>query len=78
MNEVSKIELLGEYRIKVSFKDGYSKDIDFLPFIGGGISEKLKNPEYFSKAEIESGGGITWPNGFDFCPNFLKQYAEDL
>jgi hypothetical protein len=23
--------------------------------------------------EIESGGGIYWPNGYDFCPNFLYE-----
>lgn len=22
-------------------------------------------------------GGITWSNGFDFCPNFLRSLAEN-
>jgi len=31
------------------------------------------NDTYFREVEIDSGGGIVWPNGYDFCPNFLYE-----
>lgn len=27
------------------------------------------------KVSIEPGGGIAWYNGYDFCPNYLKQLS---
>jgi len=76
MNEVVEIKVLDNYKIRIKFKDGFSKEIDFSQFISEGISQKLNDKDYFKLVEIESGGGITWPNGYDFCPNFLREIAE--
>lgn len=76
MNEVIEIKVLDNYKIRIKFKDGFSKEIDFSQFICEGISQKLNDKDYFKLVEIESGGGITWPNGYDFCPNFLREIAE--
>jgi hypothetical protein len=27
---------------------------------------------------LEEGGGIAWPNGYDFCPNFLRENVPDV
>jgi hypothetical protein len=78
MNEIKEIKFKNNYKIWIKFKNGFSKEIDFSPFIGKGISRELKNPDYFKKAEIESGGGLQWPNGYDFCPNYLRPYAEKI
>ncbi len=33
----------------------------------------LENPSHrVSCIQQQCGGGITWPNGYDFCPNFLR------
>jgi nitrogen fixation protein len=33
----------------------------------------LENPTHrVSCIQQQCGGGITWPNGYDFCPNFLR------
>ena len=77
MNEIIKIKVLDNYRIWVKFKDGVTKTINIRPFIGKGFTSEILNPEYFKKVEIESGGGLTWPNGYDFCPNFIKNYVEN-
>ena len=45
--------------------------IDIQSFIGKGISAVLKDVLYFRQVSLEDGGGIAWPNGYDFCPNFL-------
>jgi hypothetical protein len=52
--------------------------VDFTTLIGKGVSAPLLDKEYFKKVTIESGGGLAWPNGMDFCPNFLKEFTSDL
>jgi hypothetical protein len=44
--------------------------------IGRGFTKELVNYDKFKKVFIEPGGGIAWENGFDICPNFLKEYES--
>lgn len=37
----------------------------------------MVDKEKFQKAFIEPGRGIAWENGYDFCPNYLKELAEE-
>jgi hypothetical protein len=60
--------------IKVVFDDGLTKEINVLPFIKQGVSSLLKDENYFKQVNAEN-GYITWPNGFDFCPEFLRNYV---
>jgi len=71
MYRVSSIQLLGGYLIEIIFSDGLRKIVDLEPYIGHGVAKPLLGEAYFAEVQIESGGGIAWPNGFDFCPNFL-------
>jgi hypothetical protein len=71
MHRIVAIKLLGNYLLDIEFSDGLKKIVDLAPFIGEGISAELLDDAYFRQVEIESGGGIAWPNGYDFCPNFL-------
>jgi len=71
INNIVSVEVLKNFFLKVTFDDGEQKTIDMKPFIGGGISEELKDPAYFEKVYIDN-GAITWPNGYDFCPVYLK------
>ncbi|MDP3915282.1 MAG: DUF2442 domain-containing protein [Bacteroidota bacterium] len=73
MNEVIDIKVLDNYQIWIRFKDGIEKIINIQKFLGKGISKELLEYENFKKVSIEPGGGIAWYNGFDFCPNYLKE-----
>lgn len=77
MNQVRQISVLKNYHLRITFDDGLVKTIDIRPYIGKGFTAELLDPEKFKKVYIESGGGITWENGFDFCPVFLRQTIED-
>lgn len=77
MTKVRNIEILKNYNIKIEFNDGFKSIINFKPYIGKGISKPLLNKNYFKKVKKESGGGITWPNGYDFCPDFLRQISKN-
>jgi hypothetical protein len=63
---------MDNYMLEIAFSDGLVKIIDVAPFIGGGVSTALKDESYFNQVSCEEGGGIRWPNGYDFCPNFLR------
>lgn len=71
MDRVISVKPLENYLLEIEFADGLRKVIDIQPFIGEGISAALKDEAYFRQVTLEDGGGITWPNGYDFCPNFL-------
>jgi hypothetical protein len=72
MEKVIAVKPLEEYLLEIEFEDGLKKMIDIRPFIGKGISATLKDKSYFRQVQLEDGGGIAWPNGYDFCPNFLR------
>jgi hypothetical protein len=76
MNKIIELKLLGDFLLLLKFNDGESKNIDFRSLIGQGISSQLLDKEYFKQVAIDNGGGIEWPNGMDFCPNFLKEYVS--
>lgn len=78
MNRIIALKIMEDYQIWLQFEDGESKIVDFATLIGKGISAPLLNKEYFKQVKIESGGGLEWPNGMDFCPNFLKEFTPDL
>ena len=75
MDKVVFVKPLENYLLQIEFEDGFRKVIDIRPFIEKGISAALKDEAYFRQVALEDGGGIAWPNGYDFCPNFLR---EDL
>lgn len=71
MERVTSVKPLAKYLLELTFSDGLQKTVNVRPFLNRGLSVALLDETYFFKVEIESGGGIYWPNGFDFCPNFL-------
>lgn len=78
MNKIISYKFQDDYQILLQFQDGESKVVDFKPLIGKGISSLLLDKNYFKQVSIDNGGGLEWPNGMDFCPNFLKDYSPVL
>ena len=72
MDRVISVKPLQNYLLEIEFEDGFRKVVDITPFLGDGISAALKEEAYFRRVTLEDGGGIAWPNGYDFCPNFLR------
>lgn len=79
MINITKLKVLDNTKIHFNFNDGTTKTIDFKPFIGEDkLSKPLLDPSYFQKVELyENGRGIYWPNDYDFCPDFLRQYQPE-
>ncbi len=72
IHDIIKVEPLGDYSINIQFDDGMVKNIDIKPFIDGGISADLRDIDFFNKVYLDN-GSVTWPNGYDFCPVFLRK-----
>ncbi len=76
MNVVREYKVLEDYRIWIRFEDGFESTVHLKPLLNKGIAIELLDPTKFSKVDIESGGGLAWDNGFDICPNSLREIAE--
>ena len=76
MNEVIELKTLEDYIIWLKFSDNEEKIVNLKPFIGKGFTKELLKSEKFAEVFVEPGGGIAWPNGFDLCPNFLRELQD--
>jgi hypothetical protein len=74
MVKVTKLKYLGGHRLHATFSDGTSGEHDFSALVAnaGPMSEPLRDPAYFARVFLEN-GAPTWPNGFDMCPDWLRQ-----
>jgi len=64
--------------LRLTFADGHVKRVNIRPFIKGALSQPLAAWDFFQQVTIDSAGGLAWPNGYDICPNFLRDDVEDM
>src|SRR5574341_2035779 len=74
--EVTSVEVVHDFVVRLGFKDGFTREIDLKPELWGPMFEPLLNPELFRRVRVdEELGTIVWPNGADLAPEFL--YGEE-
>lgn len=63
---VTKVDVLGNFRLRVKFSDGTVGIHDFKDIVAetGQMVEPLKDIEFFNRVYI-SMGVLAWPNGYD-------------
>jgi Protein of unknown function (DUF2442) len=63
---VTKVEVLGNFQLRVKFSDGTTGIHDFRDIVEetGPMVEPLRNQDIFNRVFV-SMGVLTWPNGFD-------------
>ena len=64
---VVNVEVQPPYRLRVTFDDGLTRDVDLADDLWGPVFEPLKDPAFFTRVFVEL-GALTWPNGFDLDP----------
>jgi hypothetical protein len=75
--DITAVEVLGDYRLRLTFADGIVGDADFDSREWRGVFEPLRDPAYFSRVEVdEAAGTIAWPNGADMAPEPLYETAR--
>ena len=69
----------GNFKIAFTYEDGLATELDFKNHVEdmhGPIAEPLSDERFFAKALIDH-GVVTWPNGFDICPDVLRFWCEN-
>jgi len=77
LTKIIKVEKLGGFRLRIYFNDGSAGEHDFTALVqaSGAVREPLRDPVYFSRVFLEF-GALTWPNGYDMAPEWLRQEMD--
>ena len=77
LNKVVEVKVLAPHVLRVTFKDGFSGVHDFAAMADetGNLGEPLRDPDFFARVFLEY-GALTWPNGYDMCPDWLRMEME--
>lgn len=77
---VVDVKPIGPFKLFVRFSDGTEGERDFTSYVqqkSGPMLEPLKDPTYFARVFIDY-GALTWPNGFDWCPDSLHAEMQQM
>ena len=76
-HDVTDIQILDNYKLRLTFDDGKSGVLDCKPFIEkGGVFSKLRDPEFFKRVHIHNELGVlTWDNEIDIAPETVYSIA---
>lgn len=75
--DITGVEVIGEYRLRLTFEDGTVGEVDFAGREWRGVFEPLRDPEYFARVAVDAEAGtITWPDGLDMAPEPLYDEAR--
>jgi hypothetical protein len=75
--DVCGVEVLGHYRLRLTFSDGLVGDVDLSHLsTWEGVFTSLRDPTFFAQVRVDpETGTITWPNGVDLAPEVLYERA---
>ena len=71
---VTQARYCGDFKVWVAFNDGAEGEIDLSSELYGELFEPLKDMEFFSSFPLE-GRTLSWSNGADFAPEFLREHV---
>ena len=75
--QVTSVEPIGPYTLRVGFDDRTFQIIDFRPVLQGELYGPLRDPDVFAQVHIDPEvQTLVWPNGADFDPATLHDWAE--
>lgn len=75
--DITAVEVVGEYRLRLTFEDGTIGDVEFKDREWRGVFESLQDPAYFAQVFVNTESGtISWPNDVDMAPEPLYQQAR--
>jgi hypothetical protein len=75
--DITGVEVIGNYRLRLTFEDGTVGDVDFHARDWRGVFEPLRDPDYFARVQVDPElGTIAWPDGADMAPEPLYEAAR--
>jgi hypothetical protein len=77
LHRVTNFQLIGPYRLRVSFRDGVVREIDFQPVSAGSLFGPLRDLGFFNQVWLDPEvHTLVWPNGADCDPATLHDWPE--
>ncbi len=76
--EIAEATAHPDHTVTITWSDGVSAVIDFLPIIDrGGYFTPLRDGDYFAATMIvlDDGVGLTWPEEIDYSSDGLRREA---
>lgn len=75
--DITKIEYVGDYKLKLTFENGKGGIVDFKNYAKeGSVSARFSNIEYFKQAYIHPELGVLcWPGDVDVAPETVYHEA---
>lgn len=76
---VTSVTYLEDYKLRLAFDNGVTKDVDLRDKLYGEVFEPLKEIEFFKQVTVNADTNtIEWPNGADFAPEFLYEIGREV
>jgi hypothetical protein len=77
VHRVTGFDIVGPYRIRLTFADGVVRTIDFDPILQGELYGPLRDLTHFNSVSLDREiHTLVWPNGADFDPTTLHDWPE--
>ena len=77
IHRVTSFEIVGPHEIAITFADGLTRTIDFLPVLRGELYGPLRELGVFNLVKLDSEvHTLVWPNGADFDPTTLHDWPD--
>ncbi|PZR66779.1 MAG: DUF2442 domain-containing protein [Candidatus Dormiibacter spiritus] len=69
---ITAVEPLPEYRLRLTFNDGMTREISLSDNLWGEMFEPLKDPGFFRQVGVDAESRtVVWPNGLGLDPEVL-------
>ena len=76
---VVECQMVEDYTLRIGFDDGTFQTINFQPVLVGELYGPLQDISLFNQVEIDPEvHTLVWPNGADFDPATLHDWAEQI
>ena len=73
---VKEVEHIEGHKLRLSFSDGSSGEVDLVDELKGQVFEPLQNVAKFRNVMV-AGHTVAWDNGADFAPEFLRDLMQE-
>lgn len=77
MHKVTKVEVLEDYQLKITFLNGEQRQFDAKPYLNKGIFVRLKDKALFDLAFVQW-DTVCWPGELDISPDTLYLKSRPL
>lgn len=79
LHRVRDFQVVGPYRLRLSFGDGLVREIDFRSVLAGAMYGPLRDQRVFEQVRLDPDvHTLVWPNGADFDPATLHDWPAFL